>query len=352
MAHITETAGGAFDRLIERHRRVSLLDGPTPIQRLGRLEAALGTAAANIGLYAKRDDFMSLGGGGNKLRKLEFLLGAALDEGADTLITMGGRQSNHARLTAAAAARVGLACELVLARVVPREDVDYVENGNILLDDLFGAVVHDLPGSAAALACAQERAAALCAEGRKAYLIPTGGSSPIGTLGYAVCAAEIARQSLELGVEFDHVIVPNGSSGTHAGLAAGYAVLGRPVRTIKSFAVLADEAATHAATLDKARATLALLDPAATIVDDDIVISGSERGRGYGIPTAAMVEAVRLIATTEGLLLDPVYSGKAFAGLVALIRSGAIEPGSNILFVMTGGTPGLFAYRPVFGANG
>lgn len=349
MAHPPETAGGAFDRLIERHRRVSLLDGPTPIQRLSRIEAALGTAAANIGLYAKRDDFMSIGGGGNKLRKLEFLLGAALDEGADTIITMGGRQSNHARLTAAAAARLGLACELVLARVVPREDVDYVENGNILLDGLFGATVHDIPGSVDALAYAQERVATLRSEGRRAYLIPTGGSSPIGALGYAMCAAEIVRQSQDLGIEFDRVIVPNGSSGTHAGLAAGYAALGRPAGIVQSFSVLADEGPTRAATLEKARATLALLDPAATVDEGDIDVSGTQRGPAYGIPTEAMVEAVRLMATSEGLLLDPVYSGKAFAGLVAQIRSGAIRPGSNILFVMTGGNPGLFAYRTAFG---
>ncbi|UIJ46430.1 D-cysteine desulfhydrase family protein [Sphingomonas cannabina] len=337
-----------LEAALRNRPRTRLIDGPTPIQRLHRIEEALGEAAKGVALYAKRDDLTPIGGGGNKLRKLEFLLGAAIADGADTFITVGARQSNHARLSAAAAARVGLAAELVLTRSVPREEADYTENGNVLLDELFGATIHDLPGSADSLAYAEERAATLRREGRKVHVAPSGGSSPVGCLGYAACADEIVRQSEKLGVEFDRVIVANGSAGTHAGLAAGYAALGRSPAVVTSYAVLADEEASRRTTIDKARATLALIDAHAVIDEEAVDVIGDERGPGYGIPTYAMVEAVRLMARAEGLLLDPVYSGKAFAGLLAAVRDGAFAPGSHVLFVMTGGTPGLFAYRSTF----
>ncbi|HWK35075.1 D-cysteine desulfhydrase family protein [Sphingomonas sp.] len=331
---------------LANHPRFPLLDGPTPIQRLTRIEQALGDAAQGIALYAKRDDAPLVGGGGNKLRKLEYLLGAAIADGADTFVTVGARQSNHARLSAAAAARAGLTCELVLTRSVPREDVDYTDSGNILLDDLFGATIHDLPGSVDSLAYAEARAETLRRAGRKVHVAPSGGSSPLGCLGYAACAGEIVAQSAAMGIDFSHVIVPNGSAGTHAGLAAGYAALGRSPAVVTSFAVLAEESRSHQETVAKASATLALIDPAAAAIDPaDIDVNGSERGPGYGIPTFAMIEAVRMMARCEGLLLDPVYSGKAFAGLIAGIRAGDFAPGSTILYVMTGGTPGLFAYR-------
>lgn len=206
---------------MNNHPRLKLLEGETPIYRLAGLERALGDKCRGINIYVKRDDTMLLGGGGNKLRKLEFLLGEAAIQSADTIITVGGRQSNHARLTSAAAARLGLACELVLTRVVPREDVDYAENGNVLLDDLFGAVVHDLPGNADALAYANRRAEELRSQGRRVYVIPSGGSSPVGCLGYVSCALEIFNQSKKLGLSFNQVILANGSSGTHAGLLRG-----------------------------------------------------------------------------------------------------------------------------------
>ena len=337
-----------FEHTLQRFPRNRLFDQPTPIQRLRRVEAALWPAADGIAIYAKRDDHMSLGGGGNKLRKLEFLLGDI--GGADTIITVGGRQSHHARLTAAAAAHLGLRCELVLVRMVPRDDIDYVENGNILLNNLFGALVHDLPGGADALAYANERASTLRAQGRKVYVVPLGGSSPIGCLGYAACAHEIQRQSEALQVDFGHIIVPNGSSGTHAGLAAGYVALQRSPSVVRSFAVLADADATRQATIEKTRATLALLDESAKLDESTIDVRGGQLGTGYGIPTDAMLEAVRLVASAEGVLLDPVYSGKAFAGLLASIRAGEIQRGANALFIMTGGTPALFVYRRAFEA--
>lgn len=199
----------------------------------------LGAAAGGARLWVKRDDLMGIGGGGNKLRKLEFLIGEAIEQGCDTFITTGGLQSNHARQSAAAAARAGLACELMLTDIVPRHDDAYRTNGNLLLDDLFGATVHRLPGDAKALDVARSRAAELLRDGRKAYVVGSGGSSPLGCLGYAVSAADILDHEHETGRAFDAVIVPNGSSGTHAGLAAGLAAADRAPRRILSFTVLA-----------------------------------------------------------------------------------------------------------------
>jgi D-cysteine desulfhydrase len=322
--------------------RFALIYAPTPIQRLERLESVLGLNGRTR-LWVKRDD-LGLGGGGNKLRKLEYLLGAALAEGCDTFVTTGGIQSNHARLSAAASARAGLACELVLARMVPRDDEEYRRSGNVLLDGIFGARLHILDGPDA-WPFAQERAEALRSEGPRPYLVGAGGSSPVGCLGYAGCAAEIAAQEVEAGLRFDRIVLANGSSGTHAGLAAGFAAMGMDPARVKSFTVLAPLDEARRATLDLARRTLALLDSGAGIEPENIDVAAEQRGIGYGIPTEAMLEAVRLMARTEGLLLDPVYSGKAFAGILAEARSGAE---GDLLFVMTGGTPGLFAYRSDF----
>jgi L-cysteate sulfo-lyase len=324
-------------------RRV-LLEGPTPIQHLPRLSAYLG----GVKIFVKRDDLNGLGGGGNKLRKLEFLIGEAVAAGADTIITVGARQSNHARLTAAAAARVGLKCELVLTRLVPRFDADYIDNGNILLDDLFGAHVHDLPGSANSLEFAEERADALRTQGRNVYVCPLGGSSPVGCLGYADCAAEIAAQSNAAGLSFDRIVVPNGSGGTHAGLVAGFVALGLSPSSIVGHTVYGKADQAYSVTLDKANRTVKLINPALTVSDKAILIDEGQLGEGYGIPTDSMRAAVRLLASTEGLLLDPVYSGKAFAGLVRDAEAGNYRAGQGILFVMTGGLPGLFAYRSEF----
>lgn len=334
---------------LSRFPRLRLLDDePTPIQSLDNLNTRLAAVGRHVRIFVKRDDLIPLGGGGNKLRKLEFILGQAIAEGATTIITFGGRQSNHARQMAAAAARAGLACELILSRVVPREDPDYVDNGNVLLDRLFGAVIHDLPAEADAQAFAARRVAALAAQRRRAVLCPTGGSSPVGCLGYVGCASEIALQSAHHALTFAAVVVANGSSGTHAGLVAGFAAMGADVRKVKSYTVLAPYGQALADTYDKAVATAKLLDAAPQISRDSIVIDAAHRGEGYGIPTPEMLDAVRLVARTEGLLLDPVYTGKAFAGLLHDIRAGAYPDGAAVLFVMTGGAPGLFAYRPAF----
>ncbi|WP_334052968.1 D-cysteine desulfhydrase family protein [Burkholderia cepacia] len=340
--HLQELFG--FDSI--RVPRYRLLDGPTPIHALPRLSTYLG--GANI--YVKREDSAGVGGGGNKLRKLELLIGEALLGGADTIITVGGRQSNHARLTAAAAARAGMQCEVVLTRPVPRDDTDYIESGNILLNNLFNARVHDLSASVDAMAYAVARADELHAAGHRVYVCPFGGSSPIGCVAYAACAAEIAQQSQANGLRFDRIVVPNGSGGTHAGLVAGFAALATGMIEVDAYTVYAPADDAYRTTLDKVRQTARILNFDRGISPDAIRVDSSQLGSGYGMPTDSMRQAVRLLASQEGLLLDPVYSGKAFAGLIEGITSGRYASDKNILFIMTGGLPGLFAYRNEFQA--
>lgn len=336
---------------LEEWPRFPLVEAPTPIQRLTRLEEALGGRDCPS-IYVKRDDLMGLGGGGNKLRKLEFLIGAALKQGCDTFITTGARQSNHARLSAAAAARAGLTCELVLTDTVARADEAYQRNGNVLLDDILGATVHRMPGGVDALEVAQERADQLAAAGRRAYVVGAGGSSPLGCLGYAVCAQEIMTQEQAAGLRFSRIVVPNGSSGTHAGLAAGFKAADDEPSRVQSFTVLAQIREARETTARLAAETLTLLDPVSVFARGEIAVADGQLGDGYGVPTDAMFDAVRLVARTEGLLLDPVYGGKAFAGLIAAIRDGAWTDGGPVLFIMTGGLPGLFAYEPAFRTAG
>jgi L-cysteate sulfo-lyase len=240
--------------VLERFDRLTLLDGVTLIQRLYRLEREIRDALGGVRVFVKRDDLMGLGGGGNKIRKLEFLMGEALFAQCDTFITTGGIQSNHARLSAAAAARAGLSCELVLTHLVPRDDEEYRRNGNVMLDGLLGATVHELPGTANALAFAEERATALTGAGRRPFWVGCGGSSPVGCLGYAACAREIAEQEEAVAGGFARIVVPNGSSGTHAGLAAGFVAMDIDPIRVRSFAVLPPEEDARRTTLDLARA--------------------------------------------------------------------------------------------------
>jgi D-cysteine desulfhydrase len=337
----------SYDTLaaLDRLPRIALLDSATTIHRLSSIEQQLELASRGIRLSIKRDDVMALGGGGNKLRKLEYHLGHARDIGADTVITVGGVQSNHARLTAAAAARHGFACEMLLARMVPKDGDDYEKNGNVLLDELFGAKVTLLPHGENALIHANARAEALQKEGHTVVVLPTGGSTPRGVLGYARCAREIAQQEDELGIRFDRIVVPNGSSGTHAGLVAGFAAMGRSPERVDAYSVLGEHDAAATTTLNLANEALALLGSSTALTADQVRVDGSQRGAGYGVTTPAMKEALRLMARAEGILLDPVYSGKAFAGLLEGLRSGAVRDGEHVLFIATGGQPGLYAYR-------
>ncbi len=324
--------------------RERLMQGPTPVQRLNRLEQVLGSRRNGISLWAKRDDLMELGGGGNKLRKLEFLIGQAKSEGCDTIIAIGGVQSNFARLAAAACARTGLGCELVLAQMVPRDNEIYQANGNVLLDRLFGARIHILTKGDDAGVFAMRRASEIARSGGKAFVATLGGSTAVGCIGYVDCAFEIATQSADMGVEFDRIVIPNGSGGMHAGLAAGMVIAGIDPSRIMAHTVLSPVDTCVPATVDKTNAVLELLSRNERVERKHLTISGTQLGGGYGIPTTGMVDAVGTLGRSEGLLLDPVYGGKAFAGLLSDVESGAIAPGSNVLFVMTGGSPGLYAY--------
>jgi D-cysteine desulfhydrase len=330
---------------LSAYPRIALLEGATPIQKLSRLSALPTMRGCN--LYVKRDDLTGLGGGGNKLRKLEFLLGEAIAGGADTLVTWGGLQSNHARLTAAVAARHGLACELILTHSPIRDDNDYRLNGNVLLDTLFGASVHQLPVGAAAETFALELVERLQRQGRKTFVMPLGGTSRRGSLGYAACAAEVLGQADTLGLQFERIIIPNGSSGTHSGLLAGLSIAGSSTQ-VQGYSVLGTAGPTLDVTREKTQAVLKLLGSITELPAEALHIDDSQRGSAYGAPTASMLAATRTLASQEGLLIDPVYGGKAFAGLLESVARGDHPAGSNLLFIMTGGLPGIFAYRTAY----
>jgi D-cysteine desulfhydrase family pyridoxal phosphate-dependent enzyme len=305
--------------------RLPLADLPTPLEPLDRLSAHLGGPR----IWIKRDDATGLGGGGNKLRKLEFLLAAALEQGADVVLTSGAVQSNHARLTAAACARVGLSCELWLNRRVPERPARYEHSGNVLLDRLLGARVTLVAGEADPEEAAERRADALRRDGSRPFVIPPGGSNALGARGYVECAGEILAQAQG---EFDVIVVATGSGGTLAGLAAGLGAAGWPGRLI-GVSVSAPAPVIHARV---AGLVTELTDQPATFTIDDRFV-----GSGYGLPTDAGLDAIRLFARTEGVFLDPVYTGKAGAALLAL-APGVI---GDVLFLHTGGFPALFAYE-------
>jgi D-cysteine desulfhydrase len=323
---------------LARFPRRRYTHGFTPIEAMPRLSAALGGPQ----LFIKRDDLLGLAAGGNKTRKLEFLVADALAQGADTLITVGAPQSNHCRLTLAAAAKEGLACRLIIEeRVAGTFSTEAL--GNNLLFDLMGAAnIRVVPLGSDLAAEMDKDAAAVRAAGGKPYTIVGGGSNPLGALGYAACAAEIVTQAFDMGVPFDRIVVASGSAGTHAGILAGLAALNAGIPVI-GINVRRPRAEQEGNVHKLALATSALLGtPAPT--REDVVALDDWVGPGYSLPTADMVAAVRLLAASEGILLDPVYSGKAMAGLIGLVRSGQFAPDERLLFIHTGGSPSLHAY--------
>ena len=309
-----------------------------------RLSKALG----GPNLWIKRDDCTGLATGGNKTRKLEFLLAEAQQQHADVIVTPGAYQSNHVRQTAAAAARLGIECRLVVEHRLPDPDPDYMRSGNRFLDDLFGAVIEEVPYGEDAATAMESRCAALSSQGRKVYTIPGGGSNATGALAYARCALEILDQAAQRNLRIDHVVHATGSGGTQAGLVTGFEatssgipVLGFSVHQRSEDHVQAIETIVQA--LADRLGVGGGIDRSAIHIDDDHI------GPGYGVPTDEMVDAVGLVAQLEGVLLDPVYSGKAMAGLIAACRSSRFKVGENVVFLHTGGTPGLFAYIEALG---
>ena len=316
-------------------------EGYTPIEKLPRFTKALG----GPDIYIKRDDLLGLTSGGNKTRKLEFLVANALAQGADTLITCGAVQSNHCRLTLAAAVKEGLKCRLVLEERVANSYNPDASGNNFLFRLLGVEEIKVVPGGSDMMREMQGVADELTAEGRKGYIIPGGGSNPIGATGYASCAQEIINQLFEKGLNIDYVVCASGSAGTHAGLVTGFCgtnsnipVLGVNVSRKKDVQEeivynLVQETASH-------------IGIKSAIPRNSVTCFDEYVGPGYSLPTTEMVEAVRLMAETEGILLDPVYTGKAMAGLIGLVRKGFFKKTDSVLFVHTGGSPALYAYIP------
>lgn len=320
-----------------RHRLAHL---PTPLEKAPRLGAALG-----IDLWIKRDDCTGLAGGGNKARKLEFLLGEAQSQGADLLITHGAVQSNHVRQTAAAAARLGLECEVILENRTGSTAEDYLGSGNVLLDRLLGAEVRTALGGADMNAQAAADAKAAWARGKRPYVIPGGGSNPVGCLGYVDCALELAGQANAQGLAIDQLVTATGSAGTQAGLVAGMAVSGADIPVL-GISVGKSRAEQEALVHGLAVETADLLGHPERVERSMSVVNGDHVGAGYGLVDQAVADALALAARTEGLVLDPVYTGKAMAGLIAMARQGAFA-GKTVVFLHTGGAPGLFGYHSV-----
>jgi L-cysteate sulfo-lyase len=318
--------------LADKLPRVRLATLPTPIERLPRLGAHLG-----LELWVKRDDLTGLAGGGNKTRKLEFSAGEALERGCDTLITMGAVQSNHCRQTAAAAARLGLRCILVIRGPAPAET-----RGNLLLDFLLGAQLR-FTGDRTREEVAAEVFSSEARSGRKPFLIPIGASDEYGAVGYAAAVEELAEQMAEDGLTFDRVVLASSSFGTQVGLCLGNKALGLGVE-IAGVSIDHEAADLREGVSRIARATARRLGLDVDLTPDEVVCFDGYLGGGYSVMGESEREAILMAARFEGLLLDPVYTGRAMAGLIDLTRSGVIRRGERILFWHTGGAPALEAY--------
>ncbi|WOB79518.1 D-cysteine desulfhydrase [Brevundimonas nasdae] len=323
---------------LARFARIRLAHLPTPLEPLPRLSEELG-----LDLWIKRDDCTGLAGGGNKTRKLEFLLGAAFEQDANTLVTQGAVQSNHVRQTAAAAAAHGLACEIILEERTGSRATDYVGNGNVLLDRLFGATLRTVPGGTDMVAELEKTAAEVRARGGKPYVIPGGGSNPVGALGYVDCAREIVVQADEMDLEVHRIVTATGSAGTHAGLVAGLAVMGADIPVL-GIGVRAPKDRQEANVFKLAEETAALLGQPGRVTREQVVADCDYVGEGYGLIDQGVIDALTLAARLDGIVLDPVYSGKAMKGLIALARAGRFK-GETVVFLHTGGAQGLFGYQ-------
>ena len=323
--------------------RTKLCQAPTPLELLPRLTEALGGPQ----VWMKRDDLTGMGLGGNKVRKLEFLVGDALAKGADHLVTQGAVQSNHVRQTAAVAAKLGLACTAVLEHRIETNDNAYLNSGNVLLDRLLGCRLEYRPGGTDMQAAIEEVGARLTSEGAKPYLIPGGGSNAVGALGYAAVALELVTQANEQGLHIDRLVHATGSAGTQAGLIAGLHALSSPVRVL-GIGVRQPRDKQEANVLRLAQATATHMGVDRPIPAGAVEANCGYVGAGYGLPTPGMAEAVQLVARLEGIFLDPVYSGKGMAGLIDLIRHGVFKARETVVFLHTGGSSGLFGYADFF----
>jgi len=328
---------------LSRFPRIRYTEGYTPIEKLSRLTEHLG--GPNI--YIKRDDLLGLAGGGNKTRKLEFLMADAVKQGADTIVTCGAVQSNHCRLTLAAAVREGLKCQFVIEQRVPNS-YDTEASGNNFLYKLLGIEdIHVVEGGSDVVGKMEEVAEELKKQGRKPYIVPGGGSNEIGALGYVSCAQEVLAQTHDMGLNIDHVVLTSGSAGTHAGFLTGFigSNANIPVTGIginKKNDIQIDRV------YNLCQKTAEKLGLKNEIKREDVVVFEDYIGGGYSIRTDAMIDAIVLLARMEGLLLDPVYTGKTMAGMIDLVKKGYFKDCENVLFLHTGGAPTLYHYTDYF----
>ena len=322
--------------------RVSLAHLPTPLEFLPRLTKHLG--GPNV--YVKRDDCTGLGTGGNKTRKLEFLMADAIKKKADVIITQGAVQSNHARQTAAAAAKIGMKCELVFEKRVADATTAYKESGNVFLDKLFGANIHEVANGSDMTKEMEDLSDQLREKGSNPYIIPGGGSNPIGALGYVDCVIELIAQAKSKDITFDSIIMATGSAGTQAGLVVGSKITKSNIPVL-GIGVNAPKEAQEEKVFKLASDLSDFMGLPSLVSRDDVVANCDYVGDGYGIPTPEMNKALLQLARLEGLLFDPVYSGKGLAGMIDLIGKGYFENQKNIVFIHTGGAAGLFAYHDI-----
>ena len=327
---------------LDKFPRIKLAHLPTPFEPLNALSDFLGGPK----IWAKRDDCTGLAGGGNKTRKLEFLIGDAISKRADTIVTVGATQSNHVRQSVAAAAKTGLRAEVLLEKAVVR-DVAYANNGNILLDHLLGGKVHQCPASPDLNLDGQQFAMQLAEQGHKPYFIPMGGSSVVGALGYTSCAFELLEDSNKNEFAIDHIVHASSSQGTQAGILAGLIAMESsiPVHGI-SVGRKASELSTMVHELTEQTLDYAGLEP--NVNATSVICNDAYCAPGYGEPNDGMIEAVQLCAQLEGILLDPVYTGKAMSGLISMIKSGEFSKDENVVFIHTGGQAALHAYPSIF----
>lgn len=328
---------------LARFKRIALGHFPTPLERLDNLTRLLDGPE----IYIKRDDCTGLATGGNKTRKLEFLVADAVARGADTLVTQGATQSNHVRQTAAAARRVGMKCFALLERRVTNMGDTYEQAGNVLFDDLLRCEYEFRPEGLNMNAEAETLGGKLRDQGLKPYVIPGGGSNAIGALGYASAAAELVQQADVSGLRIHKIVHATGSAGTQAGLVAGLNALNAPIGVI-GISVRAKREAQIANVHKLACETSELIGVKGELSKDLVEAYDDYVGPGYGQPTDEMVDAISLLAAEEGIFLDPVYSGKGMAGLIGLVRKGALKKGETVVFIHTGGAAALFAYQHLF----
>ena len=328
---------------LARFPRLRLGHFPTPLERLDRLTEHLGGPE----IWIKRDDCTGMSTGGNKTRKLEFLMADAQAKGADIVLTQGATQSNHARQTAAFAAKLGMDCHVLLEDRTGSNDPNYNHNGNVFLDLLHGATTEKHAGGTDMHTKMEDVAEHMRAEGRNAYTIPGGGSNAIGALGYVNCAYELIGQCQDIGLAPDHIVTATGSSVTQAGLVTGLKAVNAQIPLL-GIGTRAPKPKQEEMVFTLAEKTADLLGISGVVAREDVVANTDYVGDGYGIPNAGTIEAIEIFARVEGLLLDPVYSGKGAAGLIDLIRKGHFKKGEKIVFLHTGGAVGLFGYPSSF----